>query len=198
MPPPLLSPQAGYRSYRARKYFLALREKSLGIFHGNKRRRGSWALYFLGDYVHASDSLEVAKLTLQPRPSRWLCAPCRCAYTPSSHCAQVAKLMQKEGDQRILFADVATKVNRNRKSQERALLITERALYTLTPGKWKVTNRVPLECISDLSMSTFADGFFVVHVTPDCPGMAAWSKWPSSWAIAGHYGLVKLNLKALG
>ena len=59
-----------------------------------------------------------------------------------------------------------------RKSQERALLITERALYTLTPGKWKVTNRVPLECISDLSMSTFADGFFVVHVTPDCPGMA--------------------------
>ena len=27
--------------------------------------------------------------------------------------------MQKEGDQRILFADVATKVNRNRKSQER-------------------------------------------------------------------------------
>ena len=85
---------------------------------------------------------------------------------------EVAKLMQKTGDQRVLFADVGVKVNRNRKSQERALLITERALYTLTPGKWKVTNRVPLEAITDLSMSKFADGFFVVHIAPDCPGMA--------------------------
>ena len=61
----------------------------------------------------------MARLTLQPRPSRWLYTLPVGAYTPSSHCAQVAKLMQKEGDQRILFADVATKVNRNRKSQER-------------------------------------------------------------------------------
>ena len=131
--------QAGYRSYRARKYFLELREKSLGIFHGRKRRRGSWHLYFLGDYIHAKDSMKVASL------------------------------MAKTSDQRVLFADSTLKINRNRKSQERCLLITERALYTLTPGKLKPTNRVPLEQITGLSMSSYADGYLVVHCHPSCP-----------------------------
>ena len=46
--------QAGYRSYRARVHYLELREKAQGIFQGKKRRRGSWALYFLGDYVRGA------------------------------------------------------------------------------------------------------------------------------------------------
>ena len=49
------STQGSYRAYRARKRFLELREKSMGIFHGKKRRRGSWVFYFLGDYVGAGD-----------------------------------------------------------------------------------------------------------------------------------------------
>jgi len=130
--------QASYRSYRARKKFLELREKSYGIFHGRKRRRGSWSLYFLGDYIHAKDSMKVHKL------------------------------MARNADQHVLFADIATKVNRHRKSQERCLLITERALYTLTPTKFKPTNRVPLELVTGLSMSSFADGFLVVHCHPSC------------------------------
>ena len=56
------------------------------------------------------------------------------------------------------------KVNRAAKSQERILLVTARALYTLKPGSWAQTNRVPLAALSGLSMSTFADGFVVVSV----------------------------------
>ena len=55
--------QGSYRAYRARKRFLELREKSMGIFHGKKRRRGSWVFYFLGDYIGAPHSLELDEST---------------------------------------------------------------------------------------------------------------------------------------
>ena len=72
--------------------------------------------------------------------------------------------MAKGGDARVLFADKAVKVNRDGASQPRVMVPTERHLYTLTPGKWRSTNRVPLADLTGLSMSTFADGFVVVHV----------------------------------
>ena len=53
--------QTMYRAFASRKYFLELREQAQGIFSGQKRRRGSWALYFLGDYVHAAASAELTR-----------------------------------------------------------------------------------------------------------------------------------------
>ena len=132
--------QAAWRSYKARKYFMELREKAQGIFMGKKRRRGSWSLYFMGDYINASES------------------------------AALTRLLTKHGESRILFADVVSKVSRLRKVQERALVLTEGSLYTCTMGKQgalgKETNRVPLDAISGVSLSTFADGYMVIHVRP--------------------------------
>ena len=87
--------QAPWRAYQARKYFLDLREQAQGIFGGRKRRRGSWALYFIGDYIRAQES------------------------------AEVQRTLTKHKESRILFADVADKVNRKRVTQSRALVITE-------------------------------------------------------------------------
>jgi hypothetical protein len=113
---------------------MELREQAQGIFAGQKRRRGSWALYFLGDYIRAQESPELSSV------------------------------LTKSGDSRILFADIVEKVNRKKKVQRRALVITSNALYTLTPDKYKPTNAVPLAAIEGVAMSTFADGFFVLKV----------------------------------
>jgi hypothetical protein len=51
-------------------------------------------------------------------------------------------------------------------TQPRTLVITEGAVYTLTPGTMKQTNRVPLASVVGVSMSTFADGFFLLRVAP--------------------------------
>ena len=126
--------QAGWRAYKTRKFFLELREKSFGIFGGRKRRRGSRAFYFLGDYCGAGASMEVSRI------------------------------MKKTGAQHVLFADVVQKINRQGKAQPRVLLLTERSLHTLTPGKFKQGNCVPLGDVTKLSMSTYADGYMVVHV----------------------------------
>ena len=129
--------QAPWRAYQARKYFLDLREQAQGIFGGRKRRRGSWALYFIGDYIRAQESSEVQRT------------------------------LTKHHEGRVLFADVAGKVNRKKVTQNRALVITEGAIYTLTPPPaLKPTNRVALADITGVAMSTFADGYFVLRVRP--------------------------------
>jgi len=48
--------QTSYRKYKARLYFLRLREESVKLLQAQKRRRGSWALYFLGDYQFAQEN----------------------------------------------------------------------------------------------------------------------------------------------
>ncbi|EOD27387.1 hypothetical protein EMIHUDRAFT_457182 [Emiliania huxleyi CCMP1516] len=126
--------QGGLRRFVARKRLAKLKTESQKLFNGQKRRRGSWVLQWSGDYVGAAQN------------------------------ATVAKLLSRHGDGGVLFASTVVKVNRAAKSQERILLVTARALYTLKPGSWAQTNRVPLAALSGLSMSTFADGFVVVSV----------------------------------
>ena len=134
--------QVAWRAYKARKYYMELRERAKGIFMGRKRRRGSWSLYFMGDYVGASES------------------------------AELTRLLSKHSESRILFADVIEKVNRNRKAQERVLVVSESSLYTCT-RKYKETNRVPLHALASVSLSTFADGYMVLHVREGTKGVPA-------------------------
>ena len=82
--------QTAWRGFASRKYFLEVREQAKGIFGGQKRRRGSWALYLLGDYVRAAESPELNRL------------------------------LSKRGESRILFADVVEKVNRKKVRGEKA------------------------------------------------------------------------------
>ena len=124
--------QQMYRAYKARKFFLELREKSMSLFGGKKRRRGSVHLYFLGDYLHAGDEI------------------------------RVQRAMQKFGEKKILFAEIVSKINTKFKTEERVLLLTEKALYNFTPKKYKLQRRMPLTSIETISMSTMADNYFVV------------------------------------
>ena len=135
--------QGAYRSFAARRYRIKLREKSMAVFEGLKRQRGSWRLPFLGDYLDAAEAPEVTRMLL------------------------------KAGEARVYFADRITHVNRNGKAQERILLISDRSVYVLAPTKWRVNVRVAFDELDGISLSTFADGFMVVHVGGGAKGGGA-------------------------
>ena len=115
----------------------------MAVFEGLKRRRGSWRLPFLGDYLDAAEAPEVTRMLL------------------------------KAGEARVYFADRITHVNRNGKAQERILLISDRSVYVLAPTKWRVNVRVAFDELEGISLSTFADGFMVVHVGGGAKGGGA-------------------------
>ena len=128
--------QKVYRAWKARKYFLELREKSLGLFGKNKlRRRISVRRYYVGDYLNASNH------------------------------PVVRTLMNKNGERRVLFLDEIDKVNRKYKVQRRVVLLTDAALYYLSPGSYKVKRRVELKDIASASVSTKADNYVSIHVS---------------------------------
>jgi hypothetical protein len=59
---------------------MELKKKAAGIFEGRKRRRFSMRVFFLGDYINAKENLAIEKI------------------------------MKKNGETRVLFADNVVKV----------------------------------------------------------------------------------------
>ena len=130
-----------YRAWKARKFFLELKELSMALFGGQKRRRRSIHLYFVGDYVNCKEIVNVQKV------------------------------LHKFNEKKILFADKVTKINTKWKSETRLLVCTEKALYNFDVNskknffggeKFKLQRRMPLETIEKISLSTYADNYFVL------------------------------------
>ena len=138
--------QKTYRSYKERKRFIELREKAMGIFRGKKeRRRVSIERPFQGDYFKLDNP--TGKDAAQRRQLA----------------QNVQKIMQKYNEKRILFFDKIQKLNNKFKVQERALLITEAAIYTLEPKKMAMKRRIPIADIEAISLSPFFDCYMVLH-----------------------------------
>lgn len=65
----------------------------------------------------------------------------------------------------VLFSDLFTKINRKDKAQDRAFLVTNRAIYNLKPSNFgSCKRRIPLAAILDITVSEVSDEF-VLHVT---------------------------------
>eukprot|EP01138_Halocafeteria_seosinensis_P006531 gb/GECG01006676.1/.p1 GENE.gb/GECG01006676.1/~~gb/GECG01006676.1/.p1 ORF type:complete len:412 (+),score=66.38 gb/GECG01006676.1/:1-1236(+) len=78
----------------------------------------------------------------------------------------VQKMLQKYGQpsERILFSEKFTKINRKEKHQDRALILTNYALYNCKPNDLgKCKRQIPLNSIQKVTHSTVSDEF-VVHV----------------------------------
>ena len=116
---------------------MELKELSMSLFGGEKRRRGSIHLYFLGDYVDCKNNLSVQKV------------------------------LHKYNEKKIYFADIIIKIDTKWKSEKRLLLITENAIYnfTATGKKCKLQRRMPLDTVESLSLSKYADNYFVLGLT---------------------------------
>ncbi|MEJ1274400.1 hypothetical protein NN561_005284 [Cricetulus griseus] len=77
---------------------------------------------------------------------------------------QLKALREKDGFGTVLFSSHVRKVNRFRKSRDRALLLTDRHLYKLEPGRqYRVMRAVPLDVVTGLSVTSGRDQLVVLH-----------------------------------
>ncbi|XP_004839951.1 unconventional myosin-Ig [Heterocephalus glaber] len=73
-------------------------------------------------------------------------------------------LRDKDGFGAVLFSSHVRKVNRFRKSRDRALLLTDRHLYKLDPGRqYRVMRSVALDVVTGLSVTSGRDQLLVLH-----------------------------------
>nr|XP_025147124.1 unconventional myosin-Ig isoform X2 [Bubalus bubalis] len=73
-------------------------------------------------------------------------------------------LREKDGFGAVLFSSHVRKVNRFNKSRDRALLLTDRHLYKLEPGRqYRVMRAVPLDAVTGLSVTSGRDQLVVLH-----------------------------------
>ncbi|XP_066899153.1 unconventional myosin-Ig isoform X2 [Kogia breviceps] len=73
-------------------------------------------------------------------------------------------LREKDGFGAVLFSSHVRKVNRFNKSRDRALLLTDRHLYKLEPGRqYRVMRAVPLDVVTGLSVTSGRDQLVVLH-----------------------------------
>lgn len=72
--------------------------------------------------------------------------------------------MRKTNCKEVLFADLVVKMNKRLKMQERILLITEKTIFNIDPGTYKVKRKISIYDLTSVSMSTKEDNFFAIHV----------------------------------
>eukprot|EP00924_Labyrinthula_sp_SR-Ha-C_P004132 maker-scaffold_3-snap-gene-15.26-mRNA-1 protein AED:0.07 eAED:0.07 QI:107/0.5/0.33/1/1/1/3/0/1026 len=135
--------QHAYRQWKLRLYYQKLREVSVKLLHGQKRRNNSWILYFLGDYVNGMKNPEVMQA--------------------------IRMNTVEDDDERLLFCDVVTSheldltVKRAKDElKDRTLVITNRGIYLL---KDKVQDMIVIrfDKVESVCLSQFADNFIVFN-----------------------------------
>eukprot|EP00743_Colponemidia_sp_Colp-15_P000706 GILK01000783.1.p1 GENE.GILK01000783.1~~GILK01000783.1.p1 ORF type:complete len:537 (-),score=100.78 GILK01000783.1:86-1654(-) len=76
------------------------------------------------------------------------------------------KLLRKYPGETIVYSDLATKINRKEKAQERAFVVTDKAFYNLTASDYsRCKRRLALEEITGISNGTSEE--FVLHTPSD-------------------------------
>lgn len=105
------------------------------LYGGKKgRRRESMKRQFVGDYL---------RLDADPR---W------------------KKVMDRNGDNKVLFSACMFKYNKQNKKQDRALIVTDEAIYNIEEVEnMRVKRRIPLDEIEGVSVSELADNIVVLH-----------------------------------
>jgi hypothetical protein len=75
------------------------------------------------------------------------------------------------GDKKVLFFDQIQKINKTWKVQSRYILLTDKFVHLLKPaavfGKYTVKHSIDVKKISSVSLSPFADNFFILSVDGD-------------------------------
>lgn len=75
----------------------------------------------------------------------------------------VSRLLDKNRDNYCIFSDTALVYDPNFKSTKRILMMTDKALYLLSPGTLTEKWRINIRDVGAISMSTLADHFFVIQ-----------------------------------
>ncbi|CAI9092360.1 OLC1v1027576C1 [Oldenlandia corymbosa var. corymbosa] len=76
----------------------------------------------------------------------------------------IMKILSKQGDRNVLFADRVMKFTGSGKMKKRILLITEFAIYILDPDTYALKRRIALAAVEKLCLSGLGDHFFAIII----------------------------------
>ncbi|GLT35841.1 hypothetical protein SLA2020_102590 [Shorea laevis] len=74
------------------------------------------------------------------------------------------KLLQKQGDKKVLFADKVLKFTNSGKMKRRILMITEFAIYIVDPETDALKRRIALAAVDSMCLSELSDNFFAIII----------------------------------
>ncbi|OIT04634.1 PREDICTED: myosin IB heavy chain-like [Nicotiana attenuata] len=74
------------------------------------------------------------------------------------------KILEKQGDKKVLFADKVLKFTGSGKMKQRILLITDFAVYIVDPDCGALKRRIALAAVEKLCLSELSDNFFAIIV----------------------------------
>ncbi|KAL5718852.1 hypothetical protein ACHQM5_011713 [Ranunculus cassubicifolius] len=80
------------------------------------------------------------------------------------------KILDKQGDRKVLFADKVLKVTGTGKMKRRILLITDFAIYFVDPEIGALKRRITLAAVAKICLSELSDNFFsiIIPTEYDC------------------------------
>ncbi|EAY75007.1 hypothetical protein OsI_02906 [Oryza sativa Indica Group] len=81
---------------------------------------------------------------------------------PNDPC--LTKILSKQGDNKVLFADKVLKFTQSGKMKRRILVITDFALYLVDPDADILKRRIALAAVDKLCISKLSDNFFAIIV----------------------------------
>ncbi|CAN6709433.1 unnamed protein product [Malus baccata var. baccata] len=74
------------------------------------------------------------------------------------------KVLQKQGDKEVLFADKVLKFTASGKMKRRILMITDFAIYIVDPDADALKRRIALAAVEKMCLSELSDNFFAIIV----------------------------------
>ncbi|XP_043698440.1 myosin IB heavy chain [Telopea speciosissima] len=74
------------------------------------------------------------------------------------------KILEKQGDRQVLFADKVLKFTGSGKMKRRILLITDFAIYIVDPETDALKRRIALAAVDKLCLSELSDNFFAIII----------------------------------
>ncbi|KAL9240510.1 hypothetical protein vseg_014719 [Gypsophila vaccaria] len=76
----------------------------------------------------------------------------------------ILKILDKQGDRHVLFADKVLKFTGTGKMKRRFLIITDFALYIVDPESFSLKRRIALAAVEKLYLSKLCDNFFAIVI----------------------------------
>ncbi|KAJ4705894.1 myosin heavy chain-related [Melia azedarach] len=74
------------------------------------------------------------------------------------------KILQKQGDKQVIFADKVLKFTGSGKMKRRILLITDFAIYLVDPETDALKRRIALAAVEKMCLSELSDNFFAIII----------------------------------
>ncbi|XP_019177777.1 PREDICTED: myosin IB heavy chain-like [Ipomoea nil] len=74
------------------------------------------------------------------------------------------KILEKQGDRKVLFADKVLKFTGSGKMKRRILLITDFAIYIVDPDTGALKRRIALAAVEKLCLSELSDNFVAIII----------------------------------